>query len=463
MPGTFHRCIRHPIAFESAWHLKDCIVTKNDNKKFVKSAKSAAYFQRSNLSSSLSQTGFLFAIDTLTNLIDYGFHIYLGRVLVPGDFAMVQTVNAILLVVITTFAVMQPVVARFIAQKAAENAHKNQERAVFQTFFKWSLILGLPLTILTIIGQQPLATLLNIPAAAVSLSAAMLLLSLLRPVVAGTLQGQQRFFAFGLTRLAYAVNRFIAAAILIGLGAAGLGAVAALPIGSALALAGGLFFLGRAIWQHAPALPADIVRSSLRLSTAAFIAYAAYMGLQSSDLVWVNRLFDGEAAGAYAAAVLLRRVLALLPGVITLIMYPRAVALITHKQMPDRLLIKSLGAITLSNLLLLLVYLLFNDLIINLMFGGQYSSAASLLPGMALAMVGYGIAVVWLNLYLATRPGLFVVLLAATVILQNLLLAFFHQSLEQVLLIFSVTGWILAVGGTALYFGWLRPSLKKEY
>jgi O-antigen/teichoic acid export membrane protein len=417
---------------------------------------------KGNFSASLSQTGFLFGIDSLTNLIDYGFHIFLGRVLIPADFAMVQTVNAILLVVITTFAVMQPVVARYIARNAAKAADLSHERAVFQTFFKWSLILGLLLTVLTLALQRPLEALLNIPAAAVSLSAGMALVSLLRPVIAGTLQGQQRFVAFGLTRLAYAVNRFIVAALLIGLGAAGLGAVAALPIGSALALAGGLFFLGRAVWQRAPALPADLIQSTLRLSTAAFIAYAAYMGLQSSDLVWVNRFFESEAAGSYAAAVLLRRVLALLPGVITIIMYPRAVALIAQKQLPDRLLAKSLGAITLSNLLLLVIYLLFNESIIKLMFGGQYSSAASLLPGMALAMVGYGIAVVWLNLYLATRPGLFVLLLAGTVILQNLLLSTFHQSLQQVTLIFGLSGWILALGGTLLYFVWLRPTLKRQ-
>jgi hypothetical protein len=68
--------------------------------------------------------------------------------------------------------------------------------------------------------------------------------------------------------------------------------------------------------------------------------------------------------------------------------------------------------------------------------------------------------VVWLNLYLATRPTLFVLLLGGTVILQNLLLAAYHQSLEQVTLIFGLAGWILAVGGTLGYFFQLRPSLR---
>jgi len=96
------------------------------------------------------------------------------------------------------------------------------------------------------------------------------------------------------------------------------------------------------------------------------------------------------------------------------------------------------------------------------MFAGQYSSAAALLPGMALAMVGYGIAVIWLNLFLATRPGLFVLLLAITVTGQNLLLAVVHDNLEQVVFIFGLSGWLLALGGALLYVGWLRPGLKRQ-
>jgi hypothetical protein len=78
-------------------------------------------------------------------------------------------------------------------------------------------------------------------------------------------------------------------------------------------------------------------------------------------------------------------------------------------------------------------------------------------------MVGYGIAVVWLNLFLATRPGWFVALLAVTVIAQNVLLATFHQSLEQVVLIFGLSGWLLAASGTLLYLAWLRPNLKRQF
>ncbi|NUM48146.1 MAG: hypothetical protein HUU38_25855, partial [Anaerolineales bacterium] len=62
------------------------------------------------------QTLFLFGVDLLTNGVDYLFHVYLGRALVPGDFAVFQTVNSMLIVVITAFGVFQPVVARGVAE-----------------------------------------------------------------------------------------------------------------------------------------------------------------------------------------------------------------------------------------------------------------------------------------------------------------------------------------------------------
>ena len=44
------------------------------------------------------QTAFLFAVDGLANGIDYLFHVYVGRNVTPGDFAVVQTVNGALLI-----------------------------------------------------------------------------------------------------------------------------------------------------------------------------------------------------------------------------------------------------------------------------------------------------------------------------------------------------------------------------
>lgn len=413
------------------------------------------------ISPTMWQAGFLFTVDMVTNVTDYGFHIYVGQALQPGEFAIVQTMNAALLIVVTTFGVMQPVVARYVAEAATGTGEAGRDRAVFQLYFRHSTLIGLALTVLVWVGRRPLATWLNVPVAAVAVSAIILLLALVRPVVAGMLQGRQRFVAFGLTRTAHAVGRLIVAVALIGLlGAGALGGVAALPSGAALALLAGLLWLGRSAWRRGPTLPSGLVWEGWRLSLAALLAYAAYMGLLNMDLIWVNRTFSADLAGSYATAAVLRRVLSVLPGAVLVILYPRVVARVTKGQLPDRLLLKTAMAIVGTTTVLTAVYFILGPFLVRLTFGSGYPHAAPLLGWMGVAMIGYGVTAIWLNLYLATRPWPFVLLLIATAVTQAALLAAAQQTLLQVTAVFNVGGWLPAGGGLLLYLLWLRPRLR---
>lgn len=421
------------------------------------------------------QTIFLFAVDAFTNLVDYAFHLYLGRALLPGEFAVVETVNSALLIIVAAFGVMQPVVARHVAEaeekqrrtlstdggegSAVAASDALPSRVFFQHYFRGSAMLGVPLTGAVWFGRGTLAQWLNVPSWAVGLSASMVLLTLLRPVVAGMLQGQQRFVAFGLTRTVHAVCRLGSSWLLIILGAGIVGALAAFPIGSFLALLAGLGFLGLVVWRPGPRLPPHLLRQGLRLAVGAFVAYAAYMFLLNSDLVWVNRSFAPETAGGYATLVVLRRILALLPGAVMVIMYPRVVAAVTEGQLPDRILWAVATVVLVSNLVFTGLYAAFGQQIVDLAFGSGYAAVGSLLGWMGVAMLGYSLGAVWLNLYLATRPAPFVLLLLLTAVAQNLLFSICHTTLAQVVTIFAVVGWILAGGGLFIYRLWLRPRL----
>ena len=144
------------------------------------------------------------------------------------------------------------------------------------------------------------------------------------------------------------------------------------------------------------------------------------------------------------------------------LLYPRLVATVSAGLMPDRLLLLAAGAIAAPVLLMTGVYTAFGPLLVRVTFGEQYLGAAPLLGAMGVAMVGYGLVALWLNAWLATRPGPFVLLLLAAAILQHLLLALFHESLAQVVAIFAGGGWLVVAAGTLLYLMWLRPRLKQE-
>ncbi|MAT97324.1 MAG: hypothetical protein CL608_09300 [Anaerolineaceae bacterium] len=417
----------------------------------------------------VQQTTFLLAIDAVTNAIDYGFHIYLARVLLPADFAAAQTINTILLVLLTTAAVMQPVVARYVAEaNLSLDLPPRTDFTIFRHFLGRSGLVGLAAVLLVWLGHEALADWLNLPETAVALAAFMIFIATTRPVVAGMLQGQRRFGWFGGMRLGYAAGRFVVGLLLISVLGLGLnGAIGAMPLGGVVSLLVGLACLGGLAWRGGTgpstgsgAVPQKYRWSASTLTLNALVAYAAYMALLSLDLVWVNRLLPAEDAALYATAVLLRRVLLLLPGAVIVIMYPRAVARVAANQSPDKLLWQTAVVVSLPTVLLTAVLTLFGAPLIGWTLGPAYVAAAPLLGGMGVAMLGVGITVIWLNFYLATRPLPFVVLLAGTAVLQLILLQTVPLDLPTVIAIFGLGGWLPAIGGGLLYWFWLRPTLE---
>lgn len=413
------------------------------------------------------QTGYLVAIDSMTNVVDYGFHIYLGRALLPAEFAIVQTINAVLLVVVTGFSVMEPVIARQIIEAEFEKDHvlartgvPDQWRAIFQSSLLMNGLLGVILFALVWVSRLTFAKWLQVPLEVISIIAFVLFFALLRPVVSGTLQGQRRFIAYGLTRSMHAFARLAAAVLLVSLGAGLPGVVASFPLASLIAVVGGLWMIGPTAWKTWQGIPEKLISNTIRLSAVAFIAYSGYMSLLNSDLIWINHGFAAPIAGNYAAAVLLRRALLLLPGAVIVVMYPRAVEKYTQNRAPDRLLIKSAAAIIIIISLLTGLYFVFGNPIVQLVFGAGYDSAGPLLGWMGLGILGYSLTAMWMNFYLATRPLPYIILLGISALLQNLLLASFHANIWQVTAIFAACGWFLAITGLLLYLTWFRRLIR---
>src|SRR6185436_4764958 len=88
------------------------------------------------------ETTSFFILDSLTNATDFAFHFWMGRVLIPQDFAVLQTLNSVMLVYATASGVFQPVVGRFVAE-ARGTGKSDSIPGIFQSFlraaFCWDL------------------------------------------------------------------------------------------------------------------------------------------------------------------------------------------------------------------------------------------------------------------------------------------------------------------------------------
>jgi hypothetical protein len=75
-------------------------------------------------------------------------------------------------------------------------------------------------------------------------------------------------------------------------------------------------------------------------------------------------------------------------------------------------------------------------------------------------MTGLSLSSIWLNFYLAHKPRNFVILLLGAIMLEGLLLKFLSPSLQNAVLAFGTTGWLLAFCGLLLYLFKQRKELK---
>ena len=407
------------------------------------------------------QTVALFLLDGLANLTDFAFHFWMGRVLIPSDFAILQTLNSVALVYTTASGVFQPVVSRFIAEARGKGEYQELP-SILQTFLRAAFWLGLVLGILVFLFAAGIGAALNLPPWTIQTSAAMILFSSIRPIAAGALQGSENFLAFGIARLALSLTRILMVFILVRAGLGLVGAVIALPFGWLASVFCALLLLGRSFWKRSKRASPSLLREGVKLSSYALIAYIAYMSLTSLDLIWVNQTLSGELAGAYAGLVLMRRIVALLPGVAVTVMFPRVVRTLAEGELPTRILVQTAAIILAVSGALSVLYFLFRDQLIGIVFGREYRAAAPLLGWMGVAMIGVVLSSIWLNYYLAETPRTFVMLLGSAVALEWTLLKLSPISLHSAVTAFGMTGWLLSLAGLVLYLSKMRKLLRRD-
>jgi O-antigen/teichoic acid export membrane protein len=407
------------------------------------------------------QTLSLFLLDGLANAADFAFHFWMGRVLIPSDFAILQTLNSVALVYTTASGVFQPVVSRFIAEARGKGQY-NQVPAIFQMFLRAAFWLGVLLGMLVFLFAEDIGGSLNLPSWTIRISAMVIFLSSLRPIPAGALQGSENFVGFGAARLALSLARLGVVFVLVQAGLGLTGAVIALPFGWLVSVLCAFLLLGRSFWARSQLASQRLLREGGKLSFYALIAYISYMSLTSLDLIWVNQNLSGELAGAYAGLVLMRRIIALVPGVAVTVMFPRVVRSLAAGRLPTRILVQTAAIILALSGTLSIVYFVFNHQLIGIIFGSEYQAAAPLLGWMGIAMIGVSLSSIWLNYYLAEKPRHFIILLAIAVALEWILLNLFPPSMPGAILAFGTTGWLLSLAGLVLYLLKMRRLLRRN-
>jgi len=378
----------------------------------------------------------------------YVFHFATGRLLGPAQYAVVASAVASLYLLNLPALVVQTVSARFTSIAAGRGQLGSVPGLLLQ-LSGLGLGVGVVVAAGLVILRGPLSAYLQLSDQRVIYAlAAASLLAVLVSVTRGALQGLRRFVALSINvvldmsvRVAGAVGM-----ILAGLGA--LGGVLAIVAGPAAAYAESLF-LFKALRGEPLGERTDLSQVG-RYAALTTVAAVGTTYLYNADVVLSKHYLVAQAAGIYAAASVLGRVVYFLGLTVAQVMFPEVATLHAKDQPHFHVVDLSLGLLAAFGVGLTLLYAVAPGLVL-LPYGSAFNPVRQYLWPFALALGLLAISNLLITYFLSIGSSRFTIPLMGACLLETGLIANFHAGVGQILWMVVITMTVLAAALSGMY------------
>ena len=380
----------------------------------------------------------VFAAQTGANVLNFAFHVLVSRRVGVAPYGELNALLAGMTILLVPATILTTIVVKYAAEfRAVDDAPR---------------LRALVLRVAGSIGPAalaivPLGALLAAPAAAffnvssrpaIVMTAVVLALNLLLPVLRGILQGAERFREYAISALLEVVVKVVLAVILTGAGFGVAGALGAWALGSATSLVYTFFTLQR-FYGAQPRAPLSLdlprlARTSAGVTAATLLISAMGFG----DILIVKHYFAPQAAGLYGAGALAGKMLFWLVGFVPAVVLPRAAGSAARGERTAPILFQAVAAIVVLAGGGLAFYALFPRFVVTALAGEAFAPAASI-------VFSYGVATTLLAvlntvaLYkLAVHRFDFIVPLALVVLGELIAVVLRHDTPQQVITVLIV-------------------------
>lgn len=278
------------------------------------------------------------------------------------------------------------------------------------------------------------------------------------PVAFGTLQGLQKFTAWAINGILSISVRLISGILLVFLGLRVTGAMgssifaAAVAFGLALIPLKFLFSQGNP--QRNPESRIDLVQM-YKYSFPVLISVFFLSILSFVDILLVKHFFSKSLAADYSTASILGRTIIYLPGVMSMVMFPKVSEAMAKGEKTNLLLRKSIIYSLFLCLVASLVLFSFPGFIVGIFRPAYSVTVPPLLKAFGFALIPLAMVSILVYYNLALHRMRFIYVLVAGSLFHIILLSIFRASLLQVIFILGLSGtFILAlIAATTLRAG----------
>jgi O-antigen/teichoic acid export membrane protein len=395
---------------------------------------------------------FLTAAQLVSGAFGYLFQILMGRFLSPIDFASFSTVMAAFMFFGAPMVAMSLLIVRKVSSYKANKTLFMIKPLLIYTYKFIFILSSIILLIFWIFSAQLMEYLRINNIIILFLFESVLLLSLFTTVNSSFLQGMQKFTLMASFGLAAVVLKIVFSTgfILFGFALEGalLGIFVSMGIIVLVCSALLLIQLPNSTCQTQYQFKFSSI-SKIYPVLAATVAAAAMTQL---DMVLVNWYFEPKEAGLYAAASVLGKAILYLPGGLIAALFPMVSELHSKGESGLRIFRQAILATILCCGSICLMYWVFADDIIALLYGPNYVGAGQILRWYGFAILPMALVIIAEQYLIAQGQVLFAWIFLAIAPLQILAIYIWHTELWMILLSMGLFGSLLACIGCLFMF-----------
>ena len=394
------------------------------------------------LSSRFIKDNFILLIGTLiVNILGFLYHFYIGRALGPESYGILGAILSLLYVIAIVFNTIQTSLTKFFSNLNATNQHKKINYLLIKSNKKL-FIYGILITLVFLAFSPLIASFLKISIKPIIVLSLLIPFSLTLPVVRAILQGLQKFKGLSINLVLEGISKFSLGVLFVAIGWQVSGAILAIVLSFIIPYIFGLFQVKSFFRKEKEKVnSSEIYKGTFPV----FITLLLITSMYSIDTLLVKHFFSDLEAGFYSSVSLIGKILFFGSLSISQVMFPKLVELKSKNQVSKKLFYRSLALISSVLIFALIIYFLFPELIIKILFGGLFLPASNLIAPFGLFMALISLIYLISLYHLSSNKHGFIYILLFALVLESALIYFIHVSLLQIVLMISIITFIVFI------------------
>lgn len=374
------------------------------------------------------------------SFINYIYHFAMGRMLGPSSYGDLASLISLVGLLGMIPASLSLAIIKYISSAKTQDEVNSLTNWLKGRIFKASLIFFL----IMLVSSSFIASFLNIHRVSyLILLSIYLLISFQSLLNRSILQGLLRFKEIVLSTLAENTTKVIISVILVYLGFQVNGALFAFVITALLGWYLTNLYLGGGSNVKSKLVPE--IKPMLFFAIPVLVQSISTTSIYSSDVILVKHFFSSYDAGIYASLSTLGKIIFFATGPISAVMFPLVSKRKAGGEPYKKIFLYSFVITTIFAACSLVIYWLFPELVIKLLYGSAYVQAKGLVVWFGIFISLFTLSSLIINYNLSLGKTKITILPFIAAIIQIIMIILFHQTLFSVILTSTIVSALLLI------------------